>query len=219
MKLFLLGATGRTGAWVLQQALERGHTVQALVREPQRVRAASHPNLTLFTGTPTDAGVLQESMAGCRAVISTLNISRTSDFPWAPLRTPTDFLSRSLVNIIIAMQHHQMQRLVLTSAWGTHETAAEIPAWLRWLIAHSNLGPAYRDHERQEDILRATDLGWTAVRPVVLTPMRTKGTTRVSINGNPKPSLTISRPQLAHFLLDLAEQNAYLRQMPVVSAD
>lgn len=219
MKILLLGATGRTGRYVLRQALERGYAVHALVRNPQRVAQARHPNLTLFTGTPTDAGIVQEAMAGCRAVISTLNISRTSDFPWSPLRTPPDFLSCSLRQIVAAMHHHQLQRLVLTSAWGTHETAADLPGWLRWFIAHSNLGPAYRDHERQELILQRTDLDWTAVRPVVLTPLRRIGTTRVTLNGQPKPSLTISRPQLAHFLLDLVEQESYVRQLPVVSTE
>ena len=48
------------------------------------------------------------------------------------------------------MHRYGLRRLVLTSAWGAGETAAEIPGWFRWFIQNSNIGPAYRDHERQE---------------------------------------------------------------------
>ncbi len=218
MKLFLLGATGRTGRHVLELALERGHTVQALVRFPEKVAAAPHPNLRLFTGTPTDAEAAAQAMAGCEVVISTLNIARTSEFPWSPLRTPEDFLSQSLHNIIAGMRRHGLRRLVLTSAWGAGETAADIPGWFRWFIQNSNIGPAYRDHERQEALLlKTTDLDWTAVRPAGLVNTKKLDPPRVSFGGKPKPALTIGRRQLAKFLVDIAEDGRYVREMPVVS--
>ena len=41
MKLFVIGATGRTGWEIVQQALARGHHVTAFVRSPEKI--------TLFT--------------------------------------------------------------------------------------------------------------------------------------------------------------------------
>jgi len=35
MKVFLLGATGKTGSLFLKMALERGHSVTAYVRSPE----------------------------------------------------------------------------------------------------------------------------------------------------------------------------------------
>ncbi len=37
MKLLVLGASGRTGRLVVEQALAAGHTVTALVRSPEKL--------------------------------------------------------------------------------------------------------------------------------------------------------------------------------------
>ena len=37
MRILLLGATGRTGRFLLEQALGRGHIVHALVRDRQKI--------------------------------------------------------------------------------------------------------------------------------------------------------------------------------------
>ena len=39
MKLVVLGATGGTGLEIVRQAIERGHSVTALVRSPDRLNA------------------------------------------------------------------------------------------------------------------------------------------------------------------------------------
>ncbi|MEI9911535.1 MAG: NAD(P)H-binding protein [Bacteroidota bacterium] len=92
MRILILGATGRTGKLVAEQALQRGHTVHALVRDKNKVKL-NHADLTLFEGQPADRAALANAMKGCEAILSALNISRTSDFPWAKLRSPKDFLS------------------------------------------------------------------------------------------------------------------------------
>ena len=43
MKIALIGATGYVGAPLLQEALQRGHQVTALVRHPEKL--AAHPRL------------------------------------------------------------------------------------------------------------------------------------------------------------------------------
>ena len=37
MKLFVIGATGRTGHEIVQQALAKGHHVTAFVRSPESI--------------------------------------------------------------------------------------------------------------------------------------------------------------------------------------
>jgi len=216
MKILLLGATGRTGRHLLQQALDRGHTVHALVRDRRRVKISSE-NLLLFEGSPLDKATMQNAMAGCEAILSVLNISRNNDWPWSRLRTPKDFLSSVMKNIIeLAAQHH-IQRIVITSAWGVAETRKDVPGWFRWFIEHSNILYPYEDHARQEDLLKQTSLQWTAIRPVGLVNGETKKAVMVSLNTGPKPRITIGRSSLAAFMLDVLEKNMYLRQMPVVS--
>src|SRR4051812_6586795 len=101
MKILILGATGRTGRHLLNEALQKGHTVHALVRDRSKLQHTS-PDLVLFEGNPSDISSLSRAARGCDAILSTLNISRNSDFPWAGLRTPPNFLSevmRKIINI------------------------------------------------------------------------------------------------------------------------
>lgn len=217
MKILLLGSTGRTGRWILEEAIGRGHIVHALVRNPAKVKF-SNGRLTLFEGTPTDSAALENAMEGCDAIISSINISRTHDFPWSPLRTPKDFLSASMKNIIALAQRHSIDRIVITSAWGVAETRADIPGWFRWLIEHSNIRYPYADHAVQEDLLKASTLNWTAVRPVGLINSKKDKTTTVTLDKMPKPGLLIPRRMVARFMLEVLEKHLYIKQLPVISA-
>src|SRR5207237_10855750 len=67
----VLGATGRTGRLVVEQALAAGHTVTALVRSPEKV-ANGNANLRVVTGSATDKSDLARALEGADAVISTL---------------------------------------------------------------------------------------------------------------------------------------------------
>jgi putative NADH-flavin reductase len=216
MKILLLGATGRTGRQILEQALERAHSVSALVRNKQKL-TINHPQLLLLEGDPLDKMALSRALQDCEAVVSALNISRTSDFPWAPLRTPKDFLSKVMTNIIEMLGPSSSVRIIFISAWGVAETKKDIPGWFRWFIDHSNLRYPYLDHERQENLLKQTSLQWTSVRPAGLTNGKKKKEVIASFNNQPKPNLLISRKNLAGFMLDVLEKNLYIREMPVVS--
>lgn len=216
MKILLLGATGRVGRHLLQQSLERGYIVHAMVRDVSKVKTA-HENLIVFEGSPSVKGLLNHAMAGCEAILSALNISRYNDWPWAKLRTPKDFLSSVMKDIIALAPQHHIQRIIFTSAWGVAETKKEIPGWFRWFIEHSNIRYPYEDHARQEELLKQTSLHWTAVRAAGLVNTKKKKTIIVSFDNTPPPRLTIGRRSLASFMLDALEKNMYVREMPVVS--
>lgn len=49
----VFGATGRTGRHFVSLALDRGHTVKALVRHPEDMKIVS-PNLRLHKGSISD---------------------------------------------------------------------------------------------------------------------------------------------------------------------
>jgi uncharacterized protein YbjT (DUF2867 family) len=216
MKILLLGATGRTGRKLLEQALARNHCVHALVRDPAKI-ITRHRELRLFTGSPLDKDCLREAMQGCEAILSALNISRSSDWPWARLRTPVNFLSTVMQNLVGLAPQMGIQRIIFISAWGVAETRADIPGWFRWFIEHSNIRFPYEDHERQEMFVKNSSLNWTGIRAAGLTNFKNNKQVLVSFDNNPRPRLTISRNNLAAFMLETLEQNLYSRQLPVVS--
>lgn len=215
LKLLILGGTGRLGKELLVEAIKRGHVVHALVRDPDRLPFHSD-QLVPFEGDPRNLEELSRSIKSCQAVISALNISRTSDFPWSRLRTPKDFLSQTIENLVFLSEENLIERVVICSAWGVGDSLKEIPFWFRWLIRNSNIGPAYKAHEAQEEHLRASKLKWTAVRPVGLTQATQTKVVLVSSNGHPKPNLTISRRNVARFMLDILEQERFVYQTPTI---
>lgn len=216
MHILLLGATGRTGERLLNEALADGYRVTILVRDRRKVGISSG-KLTVIESPTLDADSLQRAMTGCDAVISTLNISRTSDFPWSPLRTPPTFLSDLLGQLIPICEAQNIRRLIVVTAWGANETRQDIPFWFRWLIDYSNIGVAYRDHERQEKLLTHCSLDWTIVRPVGLTNSYTSKWLIETTDNQPKPNLTISRTSVARFLLEVLAEKRYIRQAVTIS--
>jgi cation diffusion facilitator CzcD-associated flavoprotein CzcO len=53
MKLFVIGATGRTGSEVVEQAVARGHQVTAFVRSPESLKLKNE-RLTVINGDVMD---------------------------------------------------------------------------------------------------------------------------------------------------------------------
>ncbi len=151
-RVLLLGATGRTGRHVLHHALLRGLEVVALVRSPDRVTTQSS-QLKVIMGSPLNPVDVAEAIAGCDAVVSTLNSVRTSDRPWSRPLSPPLLLTHCIGNCINEMRKRDIRRVVVMSAIGVGNTLAQAPLVLRWLIRHTNLKRMYADQNVQEQLL------------------------------------------------------------------
>lgn len=211
MKILLLGATGRLGRNILNELLAKNIEVTVLVRDDKFIKT-TNKNLNIVVGTPENKKNIDESLVGCTAVITTLNISRKSDFPWSSLRTPKNLLSNTMEYLIELLDNHKIDRLITISAWGANESKRELPWWFSWVIDNSNIKYGYIDHERQEAKLKETDLKWSIIRPVGLTYGNKNKIVKVSVGGIPKPNLLISRSSLAVFVVKTLVDNIYCQE-------
>jgi putative NADH-flavin reductase len=216
MKILILGATGRTGRLVVEDALKQGYDLSVLVRDKNKVSFSSK-SIKVYQGTPTNRADLAAAMQGCEVIISALGIARASDAPWSKLITAKNFISESIKNVIVEADQQNLKRLITVSAWGVGESKKEIPFWLRWLINYTNLAPVYAEHEAEEKLLANSNLNWTAVRPVALNDSGKKKTLKVSLNNLPKPSLQISRQSVAKFIVDILKTDEYDMKSPTIS--
>jgi uncharacterized protein YbjT (DUF2867 family) len=216
MKLLILGSTGRTGRLIVAEALKQGHDINVLIRDKNK-HSFNPKSITIFEGLPTSRNDLSGAMWGCEAVISALNISRTSDFPWAKLRTPKNFLSESMANTIVTAKQQNINRIITTSAWGVNETKHELPLWFRWLIEYSNISWGYIEHEAQEELLNRSDLNWTSVRPTILTNYKKERPMKITYSKTPKPSLFISRYNVAQFIIGILQNQQYYKRSLTIS--
>ncbi|MGZ3715813.1 MAG: NAD(P)H-binding protein, partial [Ktedonobacterales bacterium] len=62
MKLTVFGATGGTGAYVVRMALEAGHLVTAVARNPERVDIR-HENLRVLRGDVLDFASVDQAVS------------------------------------------------------------------------------------------------------------------------------------------------------------
>jgi NADH dehydrogenase len=74
MKVFLTGATGFVGRYMLKRLLAEGHSVRALVREPQKAGELSQGEVDLVPGDVVEGTGLEQGMQGCDAVIHLVGI-------------------------------------------------------------------------------------------------------------------------------------------------
>jgi putative NADH-flavin reductase len=209
-KLLLLGATGLTGRQLLAQALEQGHDIAALVRDPGKL-AVEHERLRTVTGDATDAAAVDHALEGRDAVLCALGT-----------RSPRSLVSSNLMTasmraLVPAMKRRGVSRLILESALGVGQSAEHAPAAFRLAFA-TVLRQVGRDKAAAEDYLRASDLDWTIVYPPSLTNGPATGAYRsgetLDLGGVP----TISRADVAHFMLNQLDDATYSRRMAIVSS-
>jgi len=217
MRILLLGSSGRTGKLVLKTALENGFEVNCLVRKPERIK--ERIGLKVFGGNANNTDNLLKAIEDCEYIISVLNISRNSDFPWSKLKTPKRYLSDVMNKLVPIAEERHIHRVIVCSAWGVAETKKDIPKWFRWLIENSNIRTTYQDHERQEDLLKKSDLNWTIIRPTGLTNSKKEQNIRETFEKIPKPSLTISRQSVAIYIINNINDTNLIRKAVVISKE
>ncbi|HEX3444802.1 MAG TPA: SDR family oxidoreductase [Chthoniobacterales bacterium] len=196
MNVFILGATGGIGSALVEQALEHGHTVTAFVRSPEKI-TQSQPNLRIQQGDPRQTDPLAASMAGHDAVLSALGVRSLGK------RTLLEDCVRSTVE---AMRRSGVRRLLIVSAALLFPDAGPLAPPLRFIL-HYNIV----DSKAMEQVVAASDLDWTIARPPRLTDGKHTGRFRVEVGRLPKNGFSISRADVAHFLLRAAEERTYVR--------
>src|SRR5258706_12771172 len=110
MKLLIFGPTGGTGAQLLTQALDAGHDVTVVVRDPSKMPVSDLAPPAIITADVLRPQTWKDAVGGHDAVLSCLG-SRDR-------RHPTTVYSQGATNIIDAMRHAGVRRLVCLSSAG-----------------------------------------------------------------------------------------------------
>ena len=208
MRISVLGASGRTGRQVVEQALEAGHEVVAFVRRPEALDALCE-RLTVVQGDVLDAERVSEAVAGADAVVSALGPRRDS---------PEAMLTRGMANVVAAMKEHGVRRLiVLTGAGVRLESDPTSPGRSIMLGLLGLLAPsALRDSQGAVEVIRASGLAWTVIRVPRLSDGRKTGRVR---SGALRlgPGHAISRADVAAFVLEQLADDRFMQQAPMVA--
>jgi putative NADH-flavin reductase len=164
-RLLILGATGKTGQKVTQQAIERGWQVTAIVRPESR--GTVEQAVTTIPGSVLDADIIDEAVQGQDAIVSCLGLRRNSPTnPWSTIISPHDLCQRSAQTTVRAMTKHGVRRLVAMSGAGVGDSRSSMSFGERIGVAVSKIAVHYRDFEEMEQIYRNGNIDCLVVRPV-----------------------------------------------------
>jgi putative NADH-flavin reductase len=209
MKILLLGATGRTGKHIIEEALKRGHSIAAIARNPEKLKDFK---IDIIQGTPYNYETMEKAIIGCEAVINTLNVSRKSDNPWASLAAPKDMISKSASNAIKAMDKSGIKRFVALSTIGAGRSWKTSPGILKFIVSISNLRFAFQDHGKQEEILENSATEYTICRAPMLSAKINDTGAVATPEGKRPASSVLSRNSAAEFFLQIIENNEHIRE-------
>jgi putative NADH-flavin reductase len=200
MKLFVLGATGHTGVHIIDLALAHGHEITAFVRSPEKITRRD-PRLTVVAGDPRDADQLAKALTGHDAVLSALGVRPPQAF------RPHTLVEECAASTVAAMTRSGANRLVLVSAAVLFPEKGIVFAFFRLLLKYIS-----RDLHSAEEVVRASSLEWTIVRPPRLTNTPDPSY-RVARNALPPKGFSMSFRGVTSFMLAAVEQGSYVREI------
>lgn len=198
MRIVIFGANGQTGRLLTQRVLDAGHSAVAVTRSPDQFPLADS-GLTVAGADVREASSLIDVIRGADAVLSTLGVPFSLH--------AIDTYSVGVRNIVSAMHDTAVRRLVVVSSTGAYPYPNRIdtPASLRLfepVITRTIGKTTYDDQRRMEEIVRASGLDWTIVRPSGLFDLP-EPTNYVAGEVNPVGGFT-ARIDLADYMTKLA---------------
>jgi putative NADH-flavin reductase len=194
LKLVILGATGATGLEVVRHATERGHSVTAFVRAPDRL--APTKQIAVKKGDLLDSSQLAQAIEGHDAVISTFG-------PRLPVsKADANLLQRFATALTRAMEGTGVRRVVVESVAFLFKDSIIPPAYLLGKLLFPSI---VADSAAMERIFSESVLDWTMIRPPELTNKPYTGKYRVRDGHLPLFGFKISRSNVADFMIKSAE--------------
>ena len=199
MRLTIFGATGRTGKYLVEQALEAGYEVIAFTRNLSKL-TITHERLRVVQGDATDLAAVERAIQYADAVICVLN---------------TSSLTRITQNILKAMKIFGVRRLIITSAGIPQPNdLPDLRFSLLLGIGKLLMPPAVEDTINSAHIVQSSDIDWTIVR---MAPTNATPTGQVNAGYVKRETkMFVSRADAAMFMLKELRENNWVRQAPVI---
>lgn len=204
MKILIIGATGKTGRELIKQGLELGHNITALVRKPKDLKL-DHKNLKILQGNVLNPQDLDKAVKGQEAVLSALGHKK--------FILPSSLLSKGTENLITAMDKQEVKRLLCITSLSLNDSRFKLGLYYTLFVIPFILFFYFRDKEKQERLIKKSQLTYTIVRPGQLTNGKKRGLYRHGPDlGSYILTKLISRADVAHFMLNELSKKLYINK-------
>jgi len=208
MKIAIYGSNGTIGQRILQEALQRGHTLTAIVRDPSRISAPS-ANINLVAGDVLDPSSMAEEVKEHDVVISAIG-------PKLPNGDP-QIVVKAAHSLLEGVARAGVKRLIVVGGAGSLEVApgVQLVDTPQFPEAWKPVALAARDALNVFQTAQTT-VDWTYLSPAALiepgerTGQYRTGTDQLLVDE--KGESRISAEDYAVALLDEVENPRHKRQ-------
>lgn len=195
------------GQRVTSTAVEAGHDVVVLVRDPKKLGALA-PRVTAVVGDYFDSACQSETLAGADAVVTTIG---------PPMKRGQAFTgyANAMQTLVEQMRRASVKRIVAVGGAGVRLDPEPISlgraVMRRVLILMS--GPAYLEKEQEHNVLACSDLDWTILRPPQIAPAHG----RLEVSTDRPEGMKVDPDQLASHMLSILEDRDTFKTAPFVA--
>ncbi|MGP3657399.1 NAD(P)-dependent oxidoreductase [Burkholderia gladioli] len=207
----LFGATGPTGRHIIEEALTQGYKLSVYTRDAKKL-APFAARVEIVVGDLKDQRAIAKCVQGADAVISALgpnSLKVQGDKP----------IMRGLTNIIAAMKHAGVRRLIQisTAACRDPKDGFAFKAHAFTLLFKVIARKGYEDIKATGELIANSDLDWTLVRIPNLKDGPADGRVDVGWYGKTRLGTKLSRGNVAKFLVDQVTDRKFVRAAPGIA--
>jgi putative NADH-flavin reductase len=206
--VLVIGGTKGCGLEVVRLLLARGHNVTAIARHPENM-PLEHDNLQNLLGDVTNAARIAELVPGHEVIVSAIGIG--------PTRKPVSVFSDGMANVLAALPTPETTRLISVTGIGAGDSRGHGSFFYDNILWPLLLKTVYLDKDKQEAMIRASNTQWTIVRPGFLTDGSAPADYRIIDDMDGITAGSISRADVAHYIVAAIEQNLQLGETVLLS--
>lgn len=206
-KIAVMGGTGKSGKFLVNELIKRGYAFKMLLRNPGNLQINS-PLIEVVQGDARNADDVQALLKDCGAVISMLGQSRGE---------PSIF-SQATQNVLHAMEELGITRYIVTTGLNVDapgdtksEKAKQATQWM-----YANYPETTKDKQVEYEMLAASHVDWTMIRLPMIE--QTEAQFGVHVNLHDCPGDKISAADLAVFAVDQLNDVRYVKQAPFIAS-
>ncbi len=208
IKTAIIGGTGKSGKYLVNQLIYQGFQLKILLRNPDNFQIKSSL-IEVIKGEVTNFSSIHSLIEDCQAVISTLGLG-------VPPSEPTIF-SQSTTNVIKAMKECNVHRYILTTGLNVDtpfdNKSPKTTFGTDWM--KKNYPISTTDKQLEYDILVNSNIDWTLVRLPLIE--QTDDRSQVNVDLKDCSGDKISATDLAYFLIEQISSEAFIRKSPFLS--
>ena len=206
-KIAVIGGTGKSGKYLVQELPRQGFSIKLLVRNPKNFKI-NNEHIEVIYGDVRDYEVVRSIIQGCSVVLSTLG--------GTPLSEPTVF-SQATKNILRAMAEFGIKRYVVTTGLNVNTSFDKkgviTQAGTDWM--HVNFPKSTADRQHEYDLLLESTVDWTLIRLPLIELTDERRETKTSLEDCLGEN--ISATDLANFIVEQIDDCTFIQKAPFLA--